>query len=60
MNGALGPTERRYLLENVLGARKIGDKARAAQAVLLEKDKDKLLAMSADIAKAMDDLDDLL
>jgi hypothetical protein len=58
--GALGATERRYLLENVLGARKIGDKARAAQAVLLEKDKDKLKAMSEDLAKAMDDLDDLL
>lgn len=58
--GALGPTERRYLLENVLGARKIGEKGRAAQAVLLEKDKDKLKAMSAELAKAMDDLDDLL
>jgi hypothetical protein len=58
--GALGATERRYLLENVIGARKIGDKARAAQAVLLEKDKEKLKAMSADLSKAMDDLDDLL
>jgi hypothetical protein len=58
--GALGATERRYLLENVLAVRKIGDKARAAQAVLLEKDKEKLQAMSADLSKAMDDLDDLL
>lgn len=57
---ALGPTERRYLLENVLGVRHIGDKARAAQAVLLEKDKEKLKEMSADLSKAMDDLDDLL
>ena len=58
--GALAPTERRYLLENVLAARHIGDKARAAQAVLLEKDKEKLAAMSADLSQAMDDLDDLL
>lgn len=58
--GALKTTERRYLLENVLGVRKIGDKARAAQAVLAEKDKEKLKAMSADLSKAMDDLDDLL
>lgn len=58
--GGLGPTERRYLLENVLGARRIGAKAKAAQAVLREKDKDALKAMSADLSKAMDDLDDLL
>ncbi|MEO7332152.1 MAG: DUF5682 family protein [Minicystis sp.] len=56
----LGPTERRYLLENLLAVRSIGEKAREAQAILLEKDKDKLKAMSADLAKAMDDLDDLL
>ena len=30
------------------------------QAVLLEKDKEKLQAMSADLSAAMDDLDDLL
>jgi hypothetical protein len=58
--GALGATERRYLLENVLAVRHIGDKARAAQAVLLEKDREKLAAMSADLSQAMDDLDDLL
>ena len=58
--GGLGQTERRYLLENVLAVRRIGDKATAAQAVLLEKDKEKLQAMSADLSKAMDDLDDLL
>jgi hypothetical protein len=60
--GGLGATERRYLLENVLAARRIGDKAAqgAAQAVLLEKDKEALKAMSADLSKAMDDLDDLL
>ena len=44
----------------MLAARRIGDKAKAAQAVLLEKDKDKLEAMSADLSKDMDDLDDLL
>ncbi len=58
--GGLAPTERRYLLENVLAVRNIGEKARAAQAVLLEKDQDKLQAMSADLARDMDDLDDLL
>ena len=56
----LGATERRYLLENVLAVRRVGDKSRAAQAVLLEKDKEKLKAMSADLSQAMDDLDDLL
>jgi hypothetical protein len=58
--GGLGTTERRYLLENVLAVRRIGDKARAAQAVLLEKDREKLAAMGDDLARAMDDLDDLL
>ncbi len=58
--GGLGPTERRYLLENVLSVRHIGDKARAASAVLLEKDKEKLAAMTGDLSRAMDDLDDLL
>jgi Family of unknown function (DUF5682) len=58
--GSLGATERRYLLENVLAARCIGDKAKAAQAVLLEKDKEKLKAIGADLSQAMDDLDDLL
>ncbi|WP_437674087.1 DUF5682 family protein [Sorangium sp. So ce131] len=56
----LGPTERRYLLENVLAARKLGEKARAAQAVLLEKDREKLKEMSEDLSQAMDDLDELL
>ena len=57
---SIGPTERRYLLENLLAVRNIGEKAREAQAILLEKDKDKLKAMSADLSQAMDDLDDLL
>ncbi|MBA3456294.1 MAG: hypothetical protein H0T42_24550 [Deltaproteobacteria bacterium] len=57
---ALGATERRYLLENLLASRKIGEHAREAKQVLASKDVDKLKAMSEDIAKAMDDLDDLL
>lgn len=56
----VGATERRYLLENVVAARNIGGRAQAAQAVLLERDKEKLKEMSADLSKAMDDLDDLL
>jgi hypothetical protein len=56
----LGATERRYLLENLLAVRKIGASAHAAAQVLAEKDVEKLKEMSADIAAAMDDLDDLL
>ena len=56
----LGPTERRYLLENVVIVRSLTEKARAAQAILLEKDKEKLREMSSEIEKAMDDLDELL
>lgn len=56
----LGATERRYLLENLLAARTIGEQAREAKQVLASKDVEKLKEMSADIAKAMDDLDDLL
>ncbi|MCU0698925.1 MAG: DUF5682 family protein [Myxococcaceae bacterium] len=56
----LGPTERRYLLENLLGLRKLQEHAREAQAVIAEKDKDTLKALGTDMAKVMDDLDDLL
>ena len=56
----LGPTERRYLLENVLALRNLLDKGRAAQEILREQDKEKLKEMSGDLAKAMDELDDLL
>jgi hypothetical protein len=56
----LGPTERRYLLENVLALRSLLDKGRAAQEILREQDKEKLKEMSGDLAKAMDELDDLL
>jgi hypothetical protein len=58
--GGLGATERRYLLENLLAVRKLGDHARAAAQVIAEKDKEKLKEMSEEISKAMDDLDDLL
>ena len=57
---SLGATERRYLLDNLLAVRKIGEHARDAAGVLASKDVDKLKAMSDDITKAMDDLDDLL
>jgi len=57
---SLGATERRYLLDNLLAVRKIGEHARDAAGVLASKDVDKLKAMSDEITKAMDDLDDLL
>lgn len=57
---SLGAAERRYLVENLLAQRKIGAHAQAATQVLASRDVEKLKAMSDDIAKAMDDLDDLL
>jgi hypothetical protein len=56
----LGATERRYLLENLLALRAAGESAREVQQALASKDVETLKAMSADIAAAMDDLDDLL
>src|SRR5262249_42934224 len=56
----LDATERRYLLENVLALRGLGKDARAAHAVIKETDKEVLRAMSEDVKKAMEDLDDLL
>jgi hypothetical protein len=58
--GMLGSTERRYLMENVVAARQLRDKGQAVKAVLEEKDKEKLKDMSAELGKALDDLDDLL
>ncbi|HZN91631.1 MAG TPA: DUF5682 family protein, partial [Myxococcales bacterium] len=58
--GSLGATERRYLLENLLALRKLSGKAREVQQVIAEKDKEKLKAMSDEMSKVMDDLDDLL
>lgn len=57
---ALGATERRYLLDNVIAIRGIGAQARAAAAVIAETDKARLAALGGDLAAALDDLDDLL
>lgn len=56
----LGSTERRYLLENILAIRKLTGSARSAQQILNETDKQKLKAMTGDLSKAIDELDDLL
>ncbi|MCP3169352.1 DUF5682 family protein [Myxococcus qinghaiensis] len=56
----LGTTERRYLMENVVAVRQLGEKGRAVKTVLEEKDTAKLKDMSAELGKALDDLDDLL
>ena len=48
------------MLENVVVGRSLGDKARAAQAVLLERDKQKLRQMSSELSEALHDLDELL
>jgi hypothetical protein len=58
--GDLGATERRYLVENVIAIRGIGEAARAAARVIDEKDRDALRALDADLAGALGDLDDLL
>lgn len=57
---SLGSTERRYLVEHIVALRKVGDNAKDAALVLAEKDRDKLKAMSEDVARAMEELDDLL
>lgn len=58
--GPLGATERRYLLENLVALRNLGQSAQAARAIVVEKDKQKLKDMNKDLGKVMDDLDDLL
>ncbi|WP_338873017.1 DUF5682 family protein [Myxococcus stipitatus] len=58
--GVLGHTERRYLMENIVAVRRLGEQGRAVKTVLEEKDKEKLKDMSAELGKALDDLDDLL
>ncbi len=57
---ALGPTERRYLLENLVAVRNIGARAPEVAATMRETDKEKLKAMSAELSTVLDDLDDLL
>lgn len=56
----IGPTERKYLLENIIALRNLGGKSADARAIIEEKDREKLRAMSAEIAEAMDALDDIL
>lgn len=58
--GGLGQTERRYLLENIVAIRGLGQEAGAARAIVQEKDKAKLKDIGKDLEKAMGDLDDLL
>jgi hypothetical protein len=58
--GPLGQTERRYLLENIVAVRGLGTRARAAQAIVTEKDAEKLAQARKELGQAMDDLDDLL
>ncbi|HZA52009.1 MAG TPA: DUF5682 family protein, partial [Myxococcaceae bacterium] len=58
--GALGASERRYLLENIVALRQLKEEGRAVKALMEERDKEKLKEMSAEIGKALDDLDDLL
>ncbi len=54
----LGPSERRYLAENLIALRKVG--AADATAVLRQGDTDTLKAMNEELGKVMDDLGDLL
>lgn len=56
----LGRTERRYLVENLISQRGLSGSAADARAVIAEKDKDALARLGADLAGAMDELDDLL
>jgi len=56
----LGPTERRYLLENVLALRNLSGHGRPAQQILDEKDREKLKSIAGDLSKTIDELDDLL
>lgn len=58
--GALGPTERRTFLENLVHTRGLGDRAAAAAAVITTTDEATLAEVSEDLDMALDDLDDLL
>lgn len=57
--GALGPTERRTFLENLINARGLGDRAAAAAAVITTTDEAVLAEVSDDLDLALGDLDDL-
>ncbi|HEU5059532.1 MAG TPA: DUF5682 family protein [Kofleriaceae bacterium] len=60
--GPLGPTERRYLIEQIVALRGLaaGGGAREAAQILAERDREVLAEMNEELGKAMDDLDDLL
>jgi hypothetical protein len=58
--GSLGSTERRWLLESLIGARGLGAHAKAAVAVITTTDEAKLAEVSEDLDAALGDLDDLL
>lgn len=58
--GTLGATERRYFLENLIGARGLGARASAAMAVITTTDEATLAEVSEDLDAALGDLDDLL
>ncbi len=58
--GHLGATERRYLLENLIALRAAGRGESVDTAKRLEDDREAIRSMQGELAKAMDDLDDLL
>ncbi|NUP08879.1 MAG: hypothetical protein HOW73_22760 [Polyangiaceae bacterium] len=57
---SLGATERRYLVEQIVRLRRLADHAQEAARVLNEQDAERLRAMNEDVARAMEELDDLL
>jgi hypothetical protein len=57
---SLGATERRYLIDNLLALRNLGAAGTRAGEILASRDKERIAAISEDIAAAMDELDDLL
>ena len=56
----LGATERRYLLENVLGIHQLSEQGRSARQILSERDRETLKSIAGDLSKTVDELDDLL
>jgi len=58
--GALGATERRIFLENLIAVRKLGGQASAAVVVLTTRDEAALAEVAEDLDDALGDLDDLL
>lgn len=58
--GALGPTERRTFLENLIQARGLGARAQTAVAVLTSTDEALLAEVAGELEQALGDLDELL